>query len=133
MGWVISWANEEEEDSNSFREGTGISRNWATAHFLPFYGWPQNCHCACTHAIHHANVLPWAYKEVEGPLEVESLAILDLVSSNQFLSYPQQLWHYFLLFYLQVSFIKESFTLTCNNIVRLDTVRKTSFNRNLIL
>ena len=21
-------------------EGAGISRNWATAHFLPFYGWP---------------------------------------------------------------------------------------------
>ena len=22
-----------------------MSRNWTTAHFLTFYGWPWNCHC----------------------------------------------------------------------------------------
>ena len=43
MGWIISQA-EWEDYSNYFGEGAGISRNWATAHFLNFYGWPQNCH-----------------------------------------------------------------------------------------
>ena len=44
MNWVISQANEWEDYSNYFREGVGISRYWATTHFLTFYGWPQNCH-----------------------------------------------------------------------------------------
>ena len=44
MDWVISQANEWEDYSNYFREGVEISRNWATAHFLAFYGWPQNFH-----------------------------------------------------------------------------------------
>ena len=37
MGWVISLANEWKDYSNYFGEGVGISRNWATAHFLAFY------------------------------------------------------------------------------------------------
>jgi len=47
--------------------------------------------CIC----HEANILQWAYKEVQGPLKVESPAILGLTGSNQLLSYPQQLWHSF--------------------------------------
>ena len=39
------------------------------------------CHLA------YANVLQWVYNVAEGPLEVESSAILDLVGSNQFMSY----------------------------------------------
>lgn len=35
------------------------------------------------------------YNEAQGPLEVESSAILDLVGSNQFLLYPQWLCHAF--------------------------------------
>ena len=46
MGWVISQANEWEDYSNYFGEGADISRTWATAHFLAFYGQPQNCHGA---------------------------------------------------------------------------------------
>ena len=53
MGWVISQANEWEDYSNYFGEGAGISRNWATAHFLTFYGWPQNCHGARGCVISH--------------------------------------------------------------------------------
>ena len=45
MGWVISSA-EWEDYSNYLGEGVEISRNWATAHFLAFHGWPQNCHGA---------------------------------------------------------------------------------------
>ena len=37
MGWVIPWANEWEEYSNYLGEEVGISRNWATAHFLVFW------------------------------------------------------------------------------------------------
>ena len=39
-------ANKWEDYSNYFGEEIGISRNWATVHFLTFYGWPQNCHGA---------------------------------------------------------------------------------------
>ena len=46
MGWVIPQADEWEDYFNYFGEGTGISRNWATAHFLIFDGWPQNYHGA---------------------------------------------------------------------------------------
>ena len=35
------------------------------------------------------------YNEAQGPLEVELPATLDLVGSNQFLSYPQWLCHSF--------------------------------------
>ena len=44
MGWVIWQANVWEDYSNYLGEGAGIPRNWATTHFLAFYGWPQNCH-----------------------------------------------------------------------------------------
>ena len=44
IGWEISWANEWEDYSNYFGEGAGISRNWATTHFLTSYSQPQNCH-----------------------------------------------------------------------------------------
>ena len=46
MGWVISLANKWEDYSNYLGEEAGISRNWATAHFLAFYGRPWNCHGA---------------------------------------------------------------------------------------
>ena len=40
-------------------------------------------------------VLQWAYTKAQGPLEVESSAILDLDDSNQFMSYPQLVSHSF--------------------------------------
>ena len=43
MGWVISQANEWEDYSNYLGEGVGISRNWATTHFLIFDGQSLNC------------------------------------------------------------------------------------------
>lgn len=42
-----------------------------------------------------ANVLQGAYKEAQGPLEVEPSTILDLNDSSQFMSYPQRLCHFF--------------------------------------
>ena len=57
MGWIISSANEWKGYSNYFGDGAGISRNWATTHFLAFYGWPQNCHGASGGDIEHASVL----------------------------------------------------------------------------
>ena len=36
IGWVISYANEQEDYSNYFCEGAEISRIWATAHSLVF-------------------------------------------------------------------------------------------------
>ena len=44
MGCVISRGNEWEGYNNCFGEEAKISRNWATAHFLAFYGGPPNCH-----------------------------------------------------------------------------------------
>ena len=44
MGCVISQGNECEDYNNYFGEEAKISRNWATAHFLAFYGGPPNCH-----------------------------------------------------------------------------------------
>ena len=38
--------NEWEDYSNYFGEGAEISRNWATAHFLAFYGRPGDSHGA---------------------------------------------------------------------------------------
>ena len=52
MDWVISQANEWEDYSNYFGEGVGISRNWTTAHFLTFDGWPGNCHGAGGYTIY---------------------------------------------------------------------------------
>lgn len=40
-------------------------------------------------------MLQGAYNETQGPLEVKSSTILDLVDSNQFLSDPQGLCHSF--------------------------------------
>ena len=41
LGNLIGY--EREEYSNYFEEGVEISRNQATAYFLAFYDWPQNC------------------------------------------------------------------------------------------
>ena len=43
----------------------------------------------------YASELQLAYNETQGLLEVKSSAILDLVGSNQFMSYPQWLCHSF--------------------------------------
>ena len=43
MYWVIIQAIKWEDYFNYFREGTWISINWATAHFLTSNGWAQNC------------------------------------------------------------------------------------------
>ena len=44
---------------------------------------------------HLANVLQRTYNKAQGPLEVESSAVLDLVGSNLFMLYPQWLCHSF--------------------------------------
>ena len=36
IGWIISWANQWEEYNSYFGKGVGISRSWATEHFLSF-------------------------------------------------------------------------------------------------
>ena len=45
---IISQANECENYSNYLGEGVEIPWNWTTAHFLTFYGQPENslgiCH-----------------------------------------------------------------------------------------
>ena len=63
-----------------------ISRNWATAYSLTFYGWPQNWHSICAVCLSLGTLM--YYLEGQGLLEVESSTILGLVGSNQFLSYP---------------------------------------------
>ena len=73
MGWVISSTNEWEGYSSYFGEGVKISRNWATAYFLVFDDWPQNCHDACECVIQRVDVLQWAcYTENLGLVEVNS-------------------------------------------------------------
>ena len=71
-----------------FVQGVGISRNWATTHFLAFL-------CSALellwhlwmHKLANANVLQWAYNEAQGLLKFESSTILGLIGSNQFMSY----------------------------------------------
>ena len=43
----VSQANEWEEYSGQFGEVVGISRNWATAHFLTFVAPAAMSHLAC--------------------------------------------------------------------------------------
>ena len=67
-----------EDSSNSLGEEAGISRSWATAHFLTFYDQPGNCHGAGDSVI-----LCYSEHIVRlSLLDVESSTILDLVSSN---------------------------------------------------
>ena len=47
------------------------------------------CHLA------YANVLQWVHNEAQDQVEVNSSTILDLFGSNQFLLYPQWLYHSF--------------------------------------
>lgn len=48
------------------------------------------------------------YKEAQVPLEVDSSAILGLISSNQFMSYPQWLCHFFKGCALPLSFLSQA-------------------------
>lgn len=59
---------------------------------LAFYDEPLNCHGACGCVIEHMLIF---YNEAQGLLKVTSPAILNIVGSNQFLSYPQWLCHFF--------------------------------------
>ena len=68
---------------NFLRAGTEISGNRAAAHFLTFCDWSQNCLGTCGYVIYLI-----FYNEAPGALEVESSAIWDLASSDQFLSCP---------------------------------------------
>ena len=36
IGWIISWADQWEDYNSYFGEGVGISKSWATNHFLNF-------------------------------------------------------------------------------------------------
>ena len=83
MGRIILEAKQWEDHSNCFWEQARISRKWPNAHFFPFM--IRTLLWVC----HLANVLQRVHNDVQGLLEVESSAILDLVGSNQFLSYPQ--------------------------------------------
>ena len=74
--------------SNHFGEGVGISRNWATAHFLVFCGW-SNCHSTSGCVVQHVDMLQGVYNEAQGLLEVKPSTILGLVDSNRFMLYPQ--------------------------------------------
>ena len=47
MDWVSAYTSEWEDYSNYFGGGSDISKNWGIAHFVAFYGRPQNCHDAC--------------------------------------------------------------------------------------
>ena len=47
MHACVSQANEWEEYSGQFGEVVGISRNWATAHFLTFVAPAAMSHLAC--------------------------------------------------------------------------------------
>ena len=60
---------------------------------LTIYGWPQNYQGSYGYVIEHADVSQWGRNESQGLQEVQSSTILDLVSSNQFMSYPQELSH----------------------------------------
>ena len=62
-------------------ERAGISKNWAIAHILAFDSWPQNCHGAGGCVILLADVSWKAYTEAQGLVEVDLLAILNLLFS----------------------------------------------------
>ena len=62
-------------------ERAGISKNWAIAHVLAFDSWPQNCHGAGGCVILLADVSWKAYTEAQGLVEVDLLAILNLLFS----------------------------------------------------
>ena len=55
-----------------------------------------------------ANVLQRTYNEAQVLLEVDSSAILGLISSNQFMSYPQWLCHSFKGCTLPLSFLSQA-------------------------
>ena len=76
-------------------KGVGISRNWATAHFLAFYGQPRTVMAPVGVSFSISKCIIIAHNEAQGPLEVESSTILGLIGSNQFMSYHQWLCHYF--------------------------------------
>lgn len=89
MDWVILYTVEWEDQSKYIGEGEGISRNWATSHFLTFHGqfWKElswywwACHSA------YANILETCTR-AQGLLEDESSTTLGLVGFNHFLLYP---------------------------------------------
>ena len=71
-----------------FGEEAGISRNWATTHFLTFHGCPWNCHGTGWCVFSRANVLQWEYAWLTAPGKQNLPAVLDPVDSNQSLSCP---------------------------------------------
>ena len=69
----------------------GISRNWATAHFLTFIvglGTLMVPVGVSFSLLMCYNEL-MCYTEAQGLVEVDSSAILDLFGSNQFMFYPR--------------------------------------------
>ena len=84
MGWVISQANDY---SNYFGEGGGDFQELGhcplfgllrSASELPWRWWV--CYLA------YVDVLQRAYNDAQGPLEIKSSIILDIVGSNYFFS-----------------------------------------------
>lgn len=71
-----------------------ISGNWAIAQLTALL-WSALKRSWCLWTCHLANVLQWTYNKAQVLLEVGSSAILGLISSNQFMSYPQWLCHSF--------------------------------------
>ena len=64
--------------------GVGISRNWATAHFLVFDGELRTV----TAPVGVPFSLLMCFSEVQGLVDVDLSTILDLFGSNQFMSCP---------------------------------------------
>lgn len=91
MGWGISFVNEWEEHANYFGEGAGISKKWANAHFLAFLATLGTVMAAAGVSV------GWLmhYNECTMRLEVRSSTIFSLEGSNQFMSYPQKIFHFF--------------------------------------
>ena len=63
------------------KKGGRDFQDWATTHFLAFCGQPENCYCACV--CHLAKALQRTHNEAHGQLEVQSSAILGLISFNK--------------------------------------------------
>ena len=69
-----------------FQEGVGISRNWATAHFLILM---VSLGTVIAPVGVSFSLLMSAYTEAQGLVQVDLSAILDTFGSNQFMSCPR--------------------------------------------
>ena len=78
---------------------------------------------------HLASVLQRAYNDAQGPLEVKSSVILDLVGSNPFMSHPQGLCHSFKRCALPPSLLFQQEGLLTQTLTGVQVVRGTFLER----